>query len=145
MVNQPSNGQFYASAVAAPVFSEVAEKIFTISVKQEVDPTQKASPKYTGGYYSDFKTLNKVLNVTLSQEVNNDVVRIDAANGKAKGLEVPNGKVPNVKGMGAKDAVYLLEMNGLKPKINGYGRVMEQSPEPGVKITRNQTVYIRLN
>ncbi|MDC1395630.1 transpeptidase family protein [Bacteroidia bacterium] len=145
LVNEPSNGQFYASSVAAPVFSEIAKKVYTISIKQEVDVSRKSAPRYTAGYYSDFQELNKELDVKLANEVTNELVRIDASTGDAKGLPLPQGKMPNVKGLGAKDAVYLLEMYGLKPIIAGYGRVMEQSPEPGVSVNRNRKVYIRLN
>ncbi|MEN8696506.1 MAG: PASTA domain-containing protein [Bacteroidia bacterium] len=52
--------------------------------------------------------------------------------------------MPNVRGLGAKDAMYLLEMHGLKARINGYGRVVEQSPAPGTVVRQNRTVYIRL-
>jgi cell division protein FtsI (penicillin-binding protein 3) len=144
-VTEPSNGKFYASSVAAPVFSEIAKKIFTISVKQEIDNEHVESPLYTRGYYSDFKQLNNVLNVKLKNEVNTDIVSINAVAGSASGVVVRDGKMPNVKGMGAKDAIYLLELNGLQPRINGYGRVMEQSPEPGTRVQANRTVYIRLN
>ncbi|MFT6004315.1 MAG: cell division protein FtsI (penicillin-binding protein 3), partial [Bacteroidia bacterium] len=106
MVNQPSNGQFYASSVAAPVFAEVAEKIFTISVKQKVDDTSTRFPNYTSGYYSDFKVLNSALNVELTQEVNNEVIAMNAKTGKAKGLNIEDNKMPNVRGLGAKDAIY---------------------------------------
>jgi cell division protein FtsI (penicillin-binding protein 3) len=145
MVNQPSNGQFYASSVAAPVFAEVAEKIFTISVKQKVDDTSTRFPNYTSGYYSDFKVLNSALNVKLTQEVNNEVIAMNAETGKAKGLNIEDSKMPNVRGLGAKDAVYLLERYGLKAKISGYGRVVEQSPAARSRVTKNQHVYIRLN
>jgi len=53
--------------------------------------------------------------------------------------------MPNLRGLGAKDAVYVAELNGLRAKINGYGRVMEQSPKPGERISKNQIIYIRLN
>lgn len=145
MVNQPSNGQFYASSVAAPVFAEVAEKIFTISVKQKVDDTSTRFPNYTSGYYSDFKVLNSALNVKLTQEVNNEVIAMNAETGKAKGLNIEDNKMPNVRGLGAKDAIYLLERYGLQAKISGYGRVVEQSPAARSRVTKNQRVYIRLN
>ncbi len=144
-ITEPSNGQFYASQVAAPVFSEVAVQIFTISVKQEVEKVAKKAPLYTLGYYSDFKQLNRVLGVKLDKEVNTELVQINAAEGTVTGISKSDGKMPNVKGLGAKDAVYVLEINGLKAKISGYGRVVEQSPEPGVPIYENRTVYVRLN
>ncbi len=48
----------------------------------------------------------------------------------------PRGTVPDVGGMGAKDAVYLLESNGMKVRISGRGTVKRQSPMPGQKLVR---------
>jgi len=144
MINRPSNGAFYASYVAAPVFAEIAEKIYTISVKQEVNASVKKAPTYTAGYVSDFNILSRYLNISLNEEIDGEVVRIDATKGTAKNVVVNTGIMPNVKGLGAKDAMYLLEMQGLKPLISGYGRVMEQSPNPGVRVIKNQRVRIQL-
>ena len=146
MINEPRNGAFYASYVAAPVFTEIAEKIFTINVKQEVDEDKKDQlPVYTAGYYSDFKKINKVTGVVLAEEVNSEVVQINTTKKKASPKINAEGKMPDVLGLGAKDAIYLLELRGLKPKISGYGRVVEQSPVAGTKVASNRTVYIRLN
>lgn len=145
MVNKPSNGQFYASSVAAPVFSEIAEKIFTISIKKDVDDSTKTMPLYTKGYYSDFKKLNEYLSVDLNEEITTEIVSINASNGTAAAITSEAGSMPNVLGLGVKDAMYVLEMQGLRPKVSGYGRVMEQSPKAGVKVSKNRTVYIRLN
>ena len=41
------------------------------------------------------------------------------------------GGVPNVVGMGLRDAVYLLESQGYKVETKGRGRIVEQSPSPG--------------
>ena len=52
--------------------------------------------------------------------------------------------VPNVVGMGAKDAVFLLEKKGLKVKINGIGRVSRQSIPAGNTIHQGQTVVLTM-
>jgi cell division protein FtsI (penicillin-binding protein 3) len=52
--------------------------------------------------------------------------------------------VPNVLGMGARDAVYMLESRGLKIVINGRGKVVEQSLEPGHFIKRGETCILKL-
>ena len=53
-------------------------------------------------------------------------------------------KVPNVIGMGAKDAVYLLENIGLKVNLTGKGTVVAQTIIPGTKVTKGQTIGIQL-
>ena len=50
----------------------------------------------------------------------------------------PDNKVPNVKGMGARDAIYLMERRGIKTKVVGRGKVKGQSLAPGDKVVRGQ-------
>ena len=53
-------------------------------------------------------------------------------------------RVPNVKGMGAKDAVYLLENMGLKAHIVGMGKVRSQSIPPGNTLVKGKTIQLKL-
>jgi len=59
--------------------------------------------------------------------------------------EVSRQAMPNVKGMGLKDALYLLETMNLKVNARGRGKVTSQSPEVGVALNKNQQVSIGLN
>jgi cell division protein FtsI (penicillin-binding protein 3) len=59
-------------------------------------------------------------------------------------LKIAEGLVPRVTGMGAKDAVYLLESAGLQVNLSGVGRVISQSVPPGQKAVRGQSVTITL-
>lgn len=52
--------------------------------------------------------------------------------------------VPSVTGMGAKDAVYLLESRGLRVQMNGYGRVVQQSIPAYSAIRRGEVIGIQL-
>jgi cell division protein FtsI (penicillin-binding protein 3) len=53
--------------------------------------------------------------------------------------------VPDVKGMGLKDALYLLEGANLRVAVRGSGKVRMQSPEPGSEIKRNETITLQLD
>ena len=44
--------------------------------------------------------------------------------------------MPNIVGMGARDAVYLLEKHGVKVRIMGRGKVKEQSIKPGTTLRK---------
>ena len=57
---------------------------------------------------------------------------------------MPNGVVPSVIGMGARDAVSLLENAGLQVHLQGVGRVVSQSIQAGSKIRPGSTIFIRL-
>jgi len=60
-------------------------------------------------------------------------------------MEIPAGRVPDVRGMGATDAIFILENAGLLVKIKGIGKVKEQSLSPGSVYTRGAYVYLTLN
>ncbi|MFB1022422.1 MAG: PASTA domain-containing protein, partial [Vicingaceae bacterium] len=52
---------------------------------------------------------------------------------------------PNVLGMGLRDAIFLLENQGLRVKINGAGMVKSQSITGGQRIVRGQEIQIELS
>ena len=54
-------------------------------------------------------------------------------------------KVPSVIGMGAKDAVYLLESLGLRVRLHGVGQVKSQSISSGAALHKGQTILLTLN
>ena len=58
--------------------------------------------------------------------------------------EVEENEVPNVVGMGARDAVYLLEKMGLKVEISGMGWVRSQSLPAGRTLKGGETIKIEL-
>ena len=53
--------------------------------------------------------------------------------------------IPDVKGMGLKDAVYLLENSGLKVLVEGAGKVKEQSLAPGQKLIKGMSISLKLS
>ncbi len=53
--------------------------------------------------------------------------------------------MPNVKGMGLKDAIYLLENMGVKVSVKGKGKIISQSVAPGVALAKGITVMLELS
>lgn len=54
------------------------------------------------------------------------------------------GTMPDVRGMGLKDALFVLESRGLKVRFSGAGAVTQQSIPAGARITPGSTVGITL-
>lgn len=52
--------------------------------------------------------------------------------------------MPNVKGMGARDAIYILESRGLTAQIIGRGKVRSQSVPPGTIVRKGRVVRLDL-
>lgn len=55
-----------------------------------------------------------------------------------------NSPVPDVKGLGLKDAIYALENNGYKCRHSGSGHVTAQSPEAGEALKKGSTIKLTL-
>jgi cell division protein FtsI (penicillin-binding protein 3) len=89
---------------------------------------------------------------------NLNVHHIDSSDGKGWGFiynnkEVPTlrseliarRKMPDVRKMTLKDALYVLENMNLKVIIKGKGKVVEQDVPPGNNINKNQIITLLLN
>lgn len=76
---------------------------------------------HAGGKLVWGKATREARNVTLSQ------------------TRTPRNAVPDVTGMGARDAVFLLESRGVRTRIRGRGKVKSQSIRPGTAIRRGMT------
>ncbi len=59
-------------------------------------------------------------------------------------VRIQRGYVPDVRGMSAEDATYILENLGLKVKIKGRGKVFKQSILPNTKFKKGQTITLSL-
>ena len=73
-------------------------------------------------------------------------VEMDRSSGEQliSSLTIEQGIVPDVEGMGLKDAVYLLENEGYKVVFNGSGRVSSQSPAAGSPLEKGKMITLTL-
>jgi cell division protein FtsI (penicillin-binding protein 3) len=69
-------------------------------------------------------------------------VQVKGANPDA---QLAKGIMPDLRGMNAADAVYLLENKGIKVRIRGAGTVIRQSVAPGEKVPANKEVVLELS
>jgi cell division protein FtsI (penicillin-binding protein 3) len=59
--------------------------------------------------------------------------------------EMTNNRMPDVKGMGLKDVLFLLENRDIKVLARGRGKVSAQSVSAGIALSKGQTVVVELN
>lgn len=151
VVSRPSTGRYYASSVAVPVFKEIADKVYATNLEiQQEDtlPNSTVYPLYATGYQEELKQLYELFEVPLDSMSTNAEWAIALESNSAVILDTRifrEGQVPNVKGMGARDAIYVLENLGLKVQVKGRGFVREQSIKPGARITKGSQITIRLS
>ena len=61
-----------------------------------------------------------------------------------KNLPLTKDQIPNLIGMNAKDAVYLIESCGMVAKVKGFGKVTNQSLKPGEPVFKGGVIEITL-
>ena len=85
----------------------------------------------------DFVRKNKKANWVQCSNTDSISLEFDA-------LSFEENVIPDVIGMGAKDAVYLMEKNGVRACISGAGRVVSQSIKAGTSPRKGDVVYLSL-
>lgn len=151
VVSRPSTGRYYASSVAVPVFKEIADKVYATNLEihqeKEIEYPNTNYPIYATGYQKELEQIYKTLEIPLDSLSTNAEWAIAMKADSSVRLDtriIKEGLVPNVKGMGAKDAIYVLENLGLIVKLRGRGFVREQSLSPGARIKKGNMIYLRL-
>lgn len=153
VVYAPSNDVYYGGAVAAPIFKEIADKVYSNHLDMNESPIQtdsivKSIPLAKAGQHKDLNKVLAKLNLT-SESSDPDAywVSVDARSTQLKTNErkTISGLVPNVVGMGLRDALYILENAGLNVRINGKGWVTRQSIQAGSRIKKGQQILIELS
>lgn len=150
---KPHSRSYYGSTVAAPVFRMIADKIFANnkdwdapldSISKSADRVMVASKAKAGQYKNALGFLNMDINVADADMV----AQLQTDSFKRMVLvadtTVAVNKVPDVVGMGLKDAVYMLEQQGLRVHIEGKGKIVAQSIVPGNEIRKGRVIVLRL-
>ena len=86
------------------------------------------------------------MNLPLRNNNTTDWVKTLANNNQieVQSITVSKNVLPNLTGMGAKDAVYLLENMGLNVQVTGRGKVYSQNMKPGTIARKGTSVMINL-
>jgi len=155
--NKPFSKKYLGALVAGPVFREVADKLMSMDALSP-DSNQLSSytdllkrdstAYYYAGSSDEIKNIFYTLKMPYSdsshdkkwsgvyREKNQPVV-------KSKNEE--QKLIPDVKGMGLKDALFLLESRDIRVATRGTGKVKQQSILPGTIVSRNQKLILDLN
>ena len=144
--------------MAGSVFSKIAERVFAKhlakDLKEAKDSTAILTPDVKHGDLVatsyvldkiDIKTKGESIDKKASKPVWGNITHEPNTSISLTSKEINEKRVPNVVGMGAKDAVYLLESLGLRVQISGMGKVKSQSILAGNTLQKGKTIQLRLN
>ena len=153
VVYNPSAGGYYGAETALPVFKDIADKVFSTNLDMHKELQSDSAilaqhPVIKPGFYKDAKTSCEKLNVPYQSSETNGTwasTSRDLKGEKIKAISHSEYTVPNVTGMGLRDAIYLLETRGMQVKVIGRGSVCKQSVAAGTKINKGQLITIELS
>jgi cell division protein FtsI (penicillin-binding protein 3) len=154
VVNNPSMGKIYGGAVAAPVFKEIADKIYATHLdihdnELKKDTVPDSIPMYHGpAYFEDIHEMYSGLGIkTDDRAFKNEWITSKSMpyNVLFESFKSYPDSMPDFSGMTLKDAVYLIEQMGLKPEIHGNGQVVWQSIPSGSPKIPGQIIELKLN
>ncbi len=152
VIHAPKKGYYYGGSVAAPVFKEVADKVYAmnldIPLKESEHARVVATPGMFIGNHEDISGICEYLEIpidTSSSHTNWVVTQSHGQNIKFLPRYEKEDIVPNVKGMGARDAIYILEKLGLKTRISGRGIIIDQSIKPGTRVVKGNEIILKMS
>ena len=139
------------------VFHHIAEGVMARNLKLDVkdahDTTSISIPDVKDGDILEAEYVLKHLGIKTNQSWGGSYANGNPIWGKAErqaGMvtlqkqQIEKGITPNVIGMGAKDAVFLLESQGLKVRLYGRGKVKSQSYPSGKQIVEGSECILSL-
>jgi len=153
LIGQPKSGQYYGADVAAPVFKDIADNVYSTLLEEQYREPEIHKPNPRRDIpitrvvsLEDAVKVYNQLNVSTPERPATPFVRAQIKGETVKLTPYPirQGRIPALRGMSARDAIALLENMGLAVQLDGSGKVYNQSLQPGAKYIKGQTIKLRL-
>lgn len=136
---------------AGPVFSKIAQRIYSKNVTTDLNRAKDSTAVFVPNVKNG--------NVMAAQYVLNQLgIKARGGNGYEWGtastsagtvdfnaIAQSNDRVPDVTGMGARDAVFALASRGMDVRMKGRGKVKSQSIAAGSKVVKGDRIVIELH
>ena len=156
IMNSPSSDGYYGNITAGPIFREIADKVYASSIK--IDPsvsslasnTAHKDPPVKNGDFKDINIVLQKVNIPfrnasttswVETSIQDSTVHVSSADYQKM---LNQGIMPDLHGMNAEDAVYLLENKHLRVTVKGMGAVAEQSLPAGARFAKGQKIVLQL-
>lgn len=151
IVNKPNAAKFYGASVAGPVFKEISDRLYTLYLNKDIPVNFVTTEDRYFNYPGKVTDIGAIMkNIGLNYRDHAPGAEWASLSGDRQGpvmltKSVSKNRVPELKGLTAKDAVYLCEELGLKVTVSGIGRVSNQSVSAGSAVSKGTTIKLELN
>jgi cell division protein FtsI (penicillin-binding protein 3) len=152
--NNPSEKDYYGATVAAPVFKEISDRLYSTYIKiaknSYVQIKKKDSSNFQfSGYKADLAYLSTKMQIPFKDSTKGidrwSFIQNNNENYLLQKKVISENAMPILKGLSLKDAVYLCEEKGLIVNVAGRGRLVSQSVLPGQAIAKGQLINLTFN
>ena len=152
VMRQPGIGYPSGGTMTGSVFKNIAERVMALNSNRKPAHVDADSidlehmlPVTKVGYYRAIQTVMNDLKLPLASN-STDWVKAFAEKKQTRveKIVVTKNVVPDLIGMGAKDAVFILENMGLNVQVMGRGKVISQNMKPGTFARKGSSVMINL-
>jgi len=153
VVNAPSKHIYYGNLVAGPIFKEVTDRIYVREYEMHDSPLalteqEIQSPYAKSGQREALEYTTTKLGLPIHEATSEGdwvSTRSTPAGMVLSTREIPEALVPNVLDMGLKDALYLMESQGIRIVVDGRGTVRQQSVQAGARIIKGMEVRLQMS
>jgi cell division protein FtsI (penicillin-binding protein 3) len=156
VIDSPKGFAAYGGDVSAPVFKEIADKIYAQDLGLNDKKSEKIYLTSNSGPFpliqaGNMEELQMICNkFGISNHVSGDIeeewVKSTPVNKAViwKANKTDSPTVPDVTGMSLRDALYVLENKGIRVVYQGKGRVRGQSINPGTPVNNAYVINLVL-
>lgn len=145
------HGVYYGAALGAPVFQAIANRLYATKIGGWVMPDTMLATENPMSQKGLNETMNPIAaafgwNLKFNQQDKMLVNLLKNGKGQFSKESKPlkYNVVPDLTGLGLKDALDILESEGFKVSISGIGTVQQQSVPAGTKINRGLKIHLTL-
>ena len=153
VMREPGKGYPSGGHMSGSVFKNIAERVMALKSNRqpnnfEPDTIAKypAEPYLKVGYYKALQTVMNNLQKPIAANTTDWVKTYTEDKGnRIEPISIPSNVVPDLKGMGAKDAVFLVERLGLSVQVFGRGKVTSQNIAPKTFARKGSLIILQLD
>ena len=150
VVAAPSK-DIYGAVVSGTVFAAIANKVYATKLEyhraiNEQKKKKTAAPIAMNGYKYDLMRIFKLMGIKYSLKEYAEWLNTEQEETfvKLSKKSIYKNAVPNLIGLSAKDAVYLIESTGMVAHVNGFGKVVKQSIPSGIPIFKGGIIELNM-
>lgn len=154
VIDSPTGFAAYGGDVSAPVFKEIADKIYAVDLElnpssQDLIASEEKSSKtpfVKAGKADEIHQILEKLGVPSAPVQPEEWVKVVANQNQInwKTNDTDAATVPDVSGLSLRDALFILENKGIRVNYSGRGIVKSQSLNPGTPLQSNTIIKLEL-